>query len=164
MRSVRLHLICMSRPGADLARLFQASSLRRRNIPSHSIRVSVSDTPETFLHHPFRLSRTALKIHSTLACTWIRYVFPSKTFVRDLAHRVAQAPLTISINSPLELVQQFFVKLGARYVIVTDEDGYCELLSCSCQLEAHLEPFADEGVIDKNGWLAFLGHLERKAA
>ena len=38
-----------------------------------------------------------------------------------------QAPLTISINSPLELVQQFFVKLGARYVVVTDANGYCEL-------------------------------------
>lgn len=40
---------------------------------------------------------------------------------------VTQAPLTISVNSPLELVQQFFVKLGARYVVVTDADGYCEL-------------------------------------
>jgi hypothetical protein len=40
-----------------------------------------------------------------------------------------QAPLSIRINSPLELVQQFFVKLGARYVVVTDADGYCELFS-----------------------------------
>jgi chloride channel 3/4/5 len=40
---------------------------------------------------------------------------------------VTQAPLTISVNSPLELVQQFFVKLGARYVVVTDASGYCEL-------------------------------------
>lgn len=37
-----------------------------------------------------------------------------------------QAPLTIKVNSPLELVQQFFVKLGARYVVITDADGYCE--------------------------------------
>jgi len=36
-----------------------------------------------------------------------------------------QAPLTIQSNSPLEMVQQFFVKLGARYVIVTDPDGRC---------------------------------------
>jgi chloride channel 3/4/5 len=41
-----------------------------------------------------------------------------------LAHRW-QAPLTIQSNSPLEMVQQFFVKLGARYVIVTDPDGLC---------------------------------------
>jgi chloride channel 3/4/5 len=40
-----------------------------------------------------------------------------------------QAPLTISVKSPLELVQQFFVKLGARYVVVTDPNGYCELFS-----------------------------------
>jgi hypothetical protein len=39
---------------------------------------------------------------------------------------VMQAPLTISVNSPLELVQQFFVKLGARYVVITDANGYCE--------------------------------------
>ena len=36
-----------------------------------------------------------------------------------------QAPLTVQSNSPLEMVQQFFVKLGARYVIVTDPDGLC---------------------------------------
>ncbi|KAI0058083.1 hypothetical protein BV25DRAFT_1919615 [Artomyces pyxidatus] len=55
-----------------------------------------------------------------------------------------RAPLTVHINSPLEVVQQFFVKLGARYVVVTDSEGYYE------------------GVIDKNGWLAFLGELETK--
>ena len=37
-----------------------------------------------------------------------------------------QAPLTVQDNSPLELVQQFFTKLGARYVVVNDTDGYCE--------------------------------------
>ena len=42
---------------------------------------------------------------------------------------ITQAPLTVNINSPLELVQQFFVKLGARYVVVTDADGYCTFLS-----------------------------------
>ncbi|KAI0301011.1 chloride channel [Multifurca ochricompacta] len=64
----------------------------------------------------------------------------------DLSVYMDKAPLAININSPLELVQQFFVKLGARYVVVTDPDGYYE------------------GVIDKNGWLAFLGELETKAA
>ena len=28
-------------------------------------------------------------------------------------------------NSPLELLHQFFVKLGARYVVVIDTDGFC---------------------------------------
>jgi len=37
-----------------------------------------------------------------------------------------QAPLCVSIHAPLELVQQFFVKLGARYVIVTNNAGFCE--------------------------------------
>jgi len=64
----------------------------------------------------------------------------------DFGVYMDKAPLTIRINSPLELVQQFFVKLGARYVVVTDADG--------CY----------EGVIDKNGWLAFLDELGTKAA
>ncbi len=44
-----------------------------------------------------------------------------------LISQITQAPLSIRVNSPLELVQQFFVKLGARYVVVTDSNGYCEL-------------------------------------
>lgn len=39
-----------------------------------------------------------------------------------------KAPLTVQSNSPLELVQQFFTKLGARYVVVTDMDGLCSTL------------------------------------
>ena len=49
------------------------------------------------------------------------------TFLLIRVARVMQAPLTISVNSPLELVQQFFVKLGARYVVITDANGFCEL-------------------------------------
>ncbi|KAI0267130.1 chloride channel [Gloeopeniophorella convolvens] len=64
----------------------------------------------------------------------------------DFSVYMDKAPLTVNINSPLELVQQFFVKLGARYVVVTDADGYYE------------------GMIDKNGWLAFLNQLETKAS
>jgi chloride channel 3/4/5 len=44
--------------------------------------------------------------------------------------------------APLELVHQFFAKLGARYVVVTDPEG------------------AYEGVIDKTAWLAFLEAVE----
>ncbi|TFY72949.1 hypothetical protein EVG20_g64 [Dentipellis fragilis] len=64
----------------------------------------------------------------------------------DFTVYMDQAPLTVQTNSPLELVQQFFVKLGAKYVIVTDVDGYYE------------------GIIDKKAWLGFLGELEEKAA
>ena len=44
----------------------------------------------------------------------------------DFSCYMDQAPLTVQDNSPLELVQQFFTKLGARYVVVTDTDGHCE--------------------------------------
>jgi chloride channel 3/4/5 len=77
-----------------------------------------------------------------------------------------QAPLTIIVNSPLELVQQFFVKLGARYVVVTDANGNCELFSLFflgwtvSLTSSSSNNSLDEGIIDKNGWLAFLGELE----
>ncbi|THH03952.1 hypothetical protein EW146_g10307, partial [Bondarzewia mesenterica] len=64
----------------------------------------------------------------------------------DFSVYMDQAPLTVQVNSPLEVVQQFFVKLGARYVVVLDSDGYYE------------------GVIDKKIWLAFLGELEEKSS
>lgn len=44
----------------------------------------------------------------------------------DFSIYMDNAPLTVQDNSPLELLQEFFVKLGARYVVVTDSDGYCE--------------------------------------
>ncbi|KAJ7462373.1 chloride channel [Mycena galericulata] len=62
----------------------------------------------------------------------------------DFSIYMDQAPLTVQSNSPLEMVHQFFTKLGARYVVVTDMDGIYE------------------GVIDKKTWLAFLSELEEK--
>ncbi|KAF9070548.1 chloride channel [Rhodocollybia butyracea] len=56
----------------------------------------------------------------------------------DFSVYMDQAPLTINHNAPLEVVHAIFVKLGARYVVVTDVDGYYE------------------GVIDKKIWIAFL--------
>lgn len=46
----------------------------------------------------------------------------------DFSIYMDKAPLTVRDNSPLELLQEFFTKLGARYVVVTDSDGYCEFL------------------------------------
>jgi chloride channel 3/4/5 len=63
----------------------------------------------------------------------------------DFSVYMDQAPLTIQSNSPLQLLHQLFVKLGARYVIVTDAEGFYE------------------GVIDKKKWLAFLDELEEKS-
>ena len=45
----------------------------------------------------------------------------------DFSCYMDQAPLTVQDNSPLELVQQFFTKLGARYVVSTDTEGHCAL-------------------------------------
>ncbi|KAG6820743.1 hypothetical protein H0H93_012389 [Arthromyces matolae] len=63
----------------------------------------------------------------------------------DFSIYMDQAPLTVQSNSPLEMVHQFFAKLGARYVVVTDSDGLYE------------------GVIDKKTWVAFLSDLEEKS-
>ncbi|KXN92468.1 H(+)/Cl(-) exchange transporter 3 [Leucoagaricus sp. SymC.cos] len=63
----------------------------------------------------------------------------------DFSIYMDQAPLTISSNSPMELLHQFFVKLGARYVVIADIEGLYE------------------GVIDKKTWLAFLSDLEEKS-
>jgi chloride channel 3/4/5 len=46
----------------------------------------------------------------------------------DFSIYMDKAPLTVQDNSPLELLQEFFTKLGARYVVVTDSDGCCEFL------------------------------------
>ncbi|KAL0574965.1 hypothetical protein V5O48_007010, partial [Marasmius crinis-equi] len=62
----------------------------------------------------------------------------------DFSVYMDQAPLTVQSNSPLQMVHQFFVKLGARYVVVTDTDGFYQ------------------GVIDKKTWLAVLSGLEEK--
>jgi len=50
----------------------------------------------------------------------------------DFSIYMDEAPLTIQDNSPLELVQEFFTKLGARYVVITDSDGYCEFFPPLC--------------------------------
>ncbi|KAJ7703130.1 chloride channel [Mycena rosella] len=62
----------------------------------------------------------------------------------DFSIYMDQAPLTVQSNSPLEMVHQYFTKLGARYIVVTDMDGLYE------------------GVIDKKTWLGFLSDLEEK--
>ncbi|KAG8787140.1 hypothetical protein FRC15_009885 [Serendipita sp. 397] len=60
----------------------------------------------------------------------------------DFTMYMDQAPLMVQAHSPLEIVQQMFVKLGARYVVVVNTNGFYE------------------GVIDKKGWLQFLNELE----
>jgi chloride channel 3/4/5 len=35
------------------------------------------------------------------------------------------SPVTVNSNAPLELVHQIFTKLGARFILVNNLDGYC---------------------------------------
>jgi len=89
----------------------------------------------------------------------------------DFSIYMDKAPLTVQDNSPLELLQEFFTKLGARYVVVTDSDGHCGfkkiifpsviLSRCSADFLSLSAP-VDEGVIDKKAWLAFLRTLGEK--
>lgn len=39
-------------------------------------------------------------------------------------NRPPNRPITVQTHSPLELVHQYFVRLGVRYLIVNDEKGY----------------------------------------
>ena len=64
--------------------------------------------------------------------------------------------MTVQRQSPMELVQQLFVKLGARYVIAIGPDGNCEWLSDLGDRRELNEINADDGVITKNHWLALL--------
>lgn len=41
----------------------------------------------------------------------------------DLSMYADRAPITLTASSPLELVQQMFVKLGVRYLVVLNTDG-----------------------------------------
>lgn len=52
----------------------------------------------------------------------------SSQLCKDEHDTFSQAPLTIQSHAPLELLHRFFVKLGARYVVVTDADGNCKLI------------------------------------
>lgn len=63
------------------------------------------------------------------------------------------------MNSPLEFVQQLFAKLGAKYIIVNDTQGYCTS-SMPCKLSRLTNNETDQGVIEKNAWIAFLNGLE----
>lgn len=50
----------------------------------------------------------------------------------DFTVYMDSSPLTVNSNSPLELVHQMFTKLGARYIIVNNLDGYCEPKITAC--------------------------------
>ncbi|CAL1706418.1 unnamed protein product [Somion occarium] len=108
----------------------------------HALTIVAEDANQTISFHPtapYGHSQMTSSISSLEAGSHIHHNDPS-----DFSCYMDQAPLTVQSNSPLELVQQLFAKLGARYVVVTDTDGYYE------------------GVIDKKTWLTFLDQLESK--
>ncbi|KAG2342945.1 hypothetical protein BDR05DRAFT_1025309 [Suillus weaverae] len=102
--------------------------------------VAEGATEEVYFHTTYTHEELAASYSS-----WVEEPRQSEDDPFDFSVYMDQAPLTIQSNSPLELLHQFFVKLGARYVIVTDTDGDYE------------------GVIDKKTWLAFLSELEEKS-
>jgi len=59
----------------------------------------------------------------------------------DFTIYMDQAPLTVNINAPLEVVHQMFTKLGARYLVVSNGDG------------------GYEGVLDKKAWIGFVNEI-----
>ncbi|KAL1411308.1 hypothetical protein Q8F55_002259 [Vanrija albida] len=60
----------------------------------------------------------------------------------DLSQYLDRAPITVQVHSPLELVQELFIKLGARQIIVADARGQYR------------------GALYKKQWIAFLDELE----
>ncbi|CBQ68494.1 related to chloride channel protein [Sporisorium reilianum SRZ2] len=62
----------------------------------------------------------------------------------DLSRYVDKAPITVQVHSPLELVHQYFTRLGVRYLIVVDERGLYR------------------GVIFKKSYLKFLADMEEQ--
>ena len=68
----------------------------------------------------------------------------------------------MSNNSPMELIHQIFVKLGARYIIVTDTEAFCAYFLLLWIFLYGVMALTDQGIIDKKTWLAFLSDLEEK--
>ena len=70
------------------------------------------------------------------------------------------SPVTINSNAPLELVHQIFTKLGARFIMVNNLDGYCGYYlaqSETCLLISRMPSV--EGIVDKKGWIAFVSEI-----
>ena len=91
-----------------------------------SITDVVQDEPGAPVHFHATQKRPRDYASSTISSL---YDTPPEPDPFDFTVYMDQAPLTITSHSPLELVQQLFVKLGARYVVVVNSDGHCEWLS-----------------------------------
>ncbi|RXW25621.1 hypothetical protein EST38_g268 [Candolleomyces aberdarensis] len=102
----------------------------------------LADSPEASIHfHSPYVPDMASSISSFAEPTVLH---PISEDPFDFTPYMDQAPLTLISQSPMEMLHRFFVKLGAKYVIVVDSDGIYE------------------GVIEKKNWLAFLTDMEKK--
>jgi len=106
----------------------------------HALAIVADDADEGINFQSSGFSR-----NRDVTSSWIESNTMADEDLFDFSVYMDEAPLTIQSHAPLELLHQFFVKLGARYVVVTDADGNYE------------------GVIDKKTWLAFLSGLEEKS-
>ena len=91
-----------------------------------SITDVVQDEPDAPVHFYATEKRPRDYAASTISSL---FDTPNEPDPFDFTVYMDQAPLTVTSHSPLELVQQLFVKLGARYVVVVNSDGYCKWLS-----------------------------------
>ncbi|KAG6845930.1 hypothetical protein H0H87_000736 [Tephrocybe sp. NHM501043] len=103
----------------------------------------VADEADRDVH--FHTTYTHFNATSSISSLSADDNIPPEHDLFDFSDYMDQAPLTVQSNSPLEMIHQFFAKLGARYVVVTDTEGLYE------------------GVIDKKTWVAFLADLEEKS-
>ena len=100
--------------------------------------ISIQPTPIIYPRLPFHRCKKLdkLPIPSISLPTWTRYVAFGRLLNRMLS--AFQAPLTMANNSPMELVHQIFVKLGARYIVITDTEGLCMFSRCHSAPELYL--------------------------
>ncbi|TFK25687.1 voltage-gated chloride channel [Coprinopsis marcescibilis] len=102
----------------------------------------VADDPMAEIH--FGAPYTSDMASSVSSLAEPAVVHPNASDPYDFTPYMDQAPLTLTIHSPLEMLHRFFVKLGARYVVVVDSDGLYE------------------GIIEKKNWLAFLSEFKEE--
>ncbi|KAG6375401.1 chloride channel [Boletus reticuloceps] len=127
------------RPAKDSGRLRMVGYIGAGEL-EHALAIVAEDADEeiNFQSSGFNRDRD-------ITSSWIESSAVVDGDLFDFSVYMDEAPLTIQSHTPLELLHQFFVKLGARYVVVTDIDGNYE------------------GVIDKKTWLGFLSGLEEKS-
>jgi hypothetical protein len=83
----------------------------------------LADTPEASIHFHSPYVRDMASSISSFAEPGGLHPISEDPF--DFTPYMDQAPLTLISQSPMEMVHRFFVKLGARYVVVVDNDGIC---------------------------------------